>query len=77
MIKEGHSDGMWYERWERLKEMLGADGMLDWLWNCLNADEIESNIRWIAREEDLEGELGLIDDEEDEEMEDGYNPEFY
>jgi hypothetical protein len=80
MIKEGHSDGVWYERWEKLIDMLGADGMLNWLWNCLDSNEIEADIRWIAQQEDIEGELGLNDedeDEEDEEMEDGYNPEFY
>ncbi len=67
MIREGHSEGEWLERWDQLIEILGEDGMLQELWNCLDGNEIEEDIRWIARQHDLEDELGLIeyDDEDD------------
>ena len=59
VLKEGHTDGIWYERWEKLAEMLGPDNFLMELWNCLDSNEIEENICWIARNNDLEEELGL------------------
>lgn len=50
------------EKWDRCIEMLGPEGMLNELWNCLSADEIRENLEYIDRMNDL----GLFGDEEEE-----------
>jgi len=70
-LREGHSNSQWLERWNNLIDILTPQGMLSELWNCLNSDQIEEYIEWIARNNDLENEIGLneydeeIDDEEE------------
>ena len=65
-LNEGTTDQHLLDVWDKMIELLGADAMLNWLWNCMSTDDIDSNLRWIDRNEGL----GLFDD--DGEGEDEY-----
>lgn len=68
-LNEGATaDSHLIEKWDKCIEMLGAEGMLSELWNCLNADEIRENLEWIDRNNDL----GLFDDENEDDYGHGY-----
>ena len=49
LIKEGTTDNAYLGYWEDVKELIGADRMVDFLWNYLNADQIRNFIEWIDR----------------------------
>lgn len=62
VLKEGMtSDNPMFDKWFEAKEILGADRMLDVIWNYLDASQIESII------EGLDQDYQLWDEEDDTE----------
>lgn len=72
ILKEGMTtDNPMFDKWFEAKEMLGAEKMLDIIWNYLDSSQIESII------EGLEQDYQLWEDEEEEEFEeDRYNDDW-
>lgn len=72
-IYEGSASKDVYDKWETIKEMMGADRMLDEVWNFLSGDDIEDFIEHVNRyydifpEEDEEEEDEDYDEDEDDE----------
>ena len=60
-----------YAIYEKMKEQLGAETLLEDLVQLLSADELEENLRFIDKERDLGffDEYDGIDDDEDEDDE--------
>ena len=42
-----------WAKYEEMKEMMGAESLLDELMQALSADEIEENLEWISDQNDL------------------------
>ena len=62
VLNEGMtSDNPLFNKWFEAKEILGADQMLDAIWNYLDASQIEKIIGW------LDDDYELWNDEEDDE----------
>jgi len=63
-LKEGMTtDNPKYNKWYKAKEMLGADTMLDAIWQYLDVSMIENIIDWLNQDYELWND----DEEEDEE----------
>lgn len=43
-----------WKKYEQMKEMMGAEALLEELMQALNADEIEENLKWISDNNDLD-----------------------
>lgn len=59
VLREGSADRMDAERWDNVKQMIGAETMLDELYNYLDVDNITGFIEHI----DKNYELGIFDNE--------------
>ena len=47
--EDSHSTEV-YGKWLDIKNAIGADAMLDEIWNITNADELEEIVNYFARE---------------------------
>lgn len=70
VIKEGMTtDNPVYNKWYEAKDLLGAEQMLDAIWNYLDSSQIEQIIEWLDQDYELwdeEDEEEELDDEENE-----------
>lgn len=46
--------GKLWEKYEEMKEILGAEALLNALMQALNTNEIEENLKWISDNYDLD-----------------------
>lgn len=53
LIKEGMSKEKLYDIVDKMKDAIGADEVLDALCQALSDKELEENLRWIDRTQDL------------------------
>lgn len=64
-LKEGMtSDNTAFDKWERIKETLGAETMVDNIFQYLDSSTLEQLVEWFSQDYDL------FDDYEDKEEED-------
>lgn len=64
VLKEGMTtDNPYYDRWNEAKDFLGAEQMLECIWNYLDASQLEQIIDWLNQDYEL------WDDEEEEDEE--------
>ena len=49
-LNEGSYNTEVYRKWLDIKDAIGADAMLDEIWNITNADELEEIVNYFARE---------------------------
>lgn len=54
ILKEGTTNQAVYNKWLDIEEEIGAESMLDYIWNCLNAEKLEEIVNYIWKEEDLD-----------------------
>ena len=78
VLTEGSSETSDLSTWEDFKEMLGADRMLDMIWNYLSADQLRDIMASIRQELDMDGSYEDFDYEDDDDYDDGFydNDEF-
>lgn len=67
ILKEGSSNPSDYDRWNNIKELIGADKMLDDVFNAMSVDEIEEMLGFLEREYDINS--GYDNNEEEENYE--------
>jgi hypothetical protein len=51
VLKEGTSDSHIYDTWEELKMTIGAETMLDCIYNWSSSDEISQWLEWFEEED--------------------------
>ena len=55
VLKEGSTETQHLRTWEDLKEMIGAEAMLDMIWNILSTDQLAHIITSIQHELSADG----------------------
>lgn len=55
VLKEGTTETSDLSTWEDYKEMIGADAMLDLIYNYLNSDQIRDLLDYIGSQLDADG----------------------
>ena len=70
ILKEGSTDQNVYNKFLDAKETLGADTVLDAIWNYLDSDTLENIVNWLNQDYEL------WDDEEDSYEEEETEDEF-
>ena len=70
ILKEGSTDQSVYNKFLDAKERLGADAVLDAIWNYLDSDTLENIVNWLNQDYEL------WDDEEDSYEEDDTEDEL-
>ena len=68
VLNEGTTDQAMFNSWDAIKGQMGADAMLDAIYNYMNADEIGEIIRLLKRDYD-------VNDVEDAEYEEIDSPD--
>lgn len=68
VLNEGTNDQAMFNSWDAIKGQMGAEAMLDAIYNYMNADEIAEIIRLLKRDYD-------VNDVEDAEYEEIDNPD--
>lgn len=53
-----------YEIYERMKELMGADQLLEEIIQSMSSSEMKESLEYIVRTHDLSEEFGEFDDEE-------------
>ena len=53
ILKEGSTNSSDWERWNTIKETLGANEMLDAIFNAMSQDEIEEMLEFLEREYEI------------------------
>lgn len=71
ILKEGSANSSDWERWDNIKEMLGADEMLDAIFNAMDQNEIEEMLEFLEREYEINS--GYEEDYDDILQESGPN----
>ena len=64
VLTEGSSETSDFNTWEDFKEMLGADKMLDMIWNYLSADQLRDIMDSIRQELAADGYYEDFDDDD-------------
>ena len=67
ILKEGSAKSSDWERWDNIKETLGADEMLDAIFNAMDQYEIEEMLEFLEREYEINSGYNDYDEEEYEE----------
>lgn len=52
-VNEGSTDQNLYNYWLNAQEVLGADKMLDAIWNYLSSDQLEQIVEWLNDDYEL------------------------
>lgn len=66
VLREGMtSDNPAYEKWETIKEYLGAEQMLEDIFQYLDSSKLEQIIEWFDQDYDFFGDEEQEEDEED------------
>ena len=63
VLNEGSPSQDVYNKWEDIKEYIGADRMIDDIWNYLDSNQLEKLVDWFNQDYDL---FDNEDDFEDE-----------
>ena len=71
VLNEGTTDQAMFNSWDSIKEQMGAEAMLDAIYNYMNADEIAEIIRLLKRDYDVND----VEDADYEEL-DSEEPEW-
>lgn len=71
VLSEGTTDQDMYNQWDNIKENLGAEAMLDAIYNYMSSDEVAEIVRLLQRDYDIND----IEDAEYEEVE-GDDPDW-
>lgn len=53
ILKEGSANSSDWERWDNIKEAMGADQMLDAIFNAMDQNEIEEMLEFLEREYEI------------------------
>ena len=67
VLKEGSANSSDWQRWDNIKETLGADEMLDAIFNAMDQYEIEEMLEFLEREYEINSGYNDYDEEEYEE----------
>jgi hypothetical protein len=67
ILKEGSTNPSDYDRWDNIKEVMGADQMLDAIFKAMSIDEIEEMLEFLERAYEINS--GYDDNEEEENYE--------
>ncbi len=65
ILKEGSANSSDWQRWDNIKEMLGADEMLDAIFNAMDQNEIEEMLEFLEREYEINSGYNDYDEEDD------------
>lgn len=71
ILKEGSANSSDWERWDHIKETIGADKMLDAIFNAMDQNEIEEMLDFLEQEYDINS--GYEEDYDDILQESGPN----
>jgi hypothetical protein len=69
ILKEGSTNPSDYDRWDNIKETIGADQMLDAIFNAMDVSEIEEMLEFLEREYEINSGYDDYDEEENYEEE--------
>lgn len=66
VLNEGTTDQNMFNQWDDIKEQIGAEAMLDAIYNYMSSDEVAEIVRLIKRDYDIND----VEDTEYEEFDD-------
>ena len=69
VLNEGTTDQNMFNQWDDIKEQIGAEAMLDAIYNYMSSDEVAEIVRLIKRDYDIND----IEDAEYEEFDDDFD----
>ena len=69
VLNEGTTDQNMFNQWDDIKEQIGAEAMLDAIYNYMSSDEIAEIVRLIKRDYDIND----VEDAEYEEFDDDFD----
>ena len=67
ILKEGSADTQDYVTWDKIEQMIGAQQMLQMIWNYLDVDQIRDLLHYLAHELSADG-MEIEDSVDDSEL---------